>query len=434
MLDLDPSVIGLAGIALLLVLIFLNMQIASTMILVGFVGFAAIMGVQKSLENVAIVGISAVNRYEFAVIPLFVFMGIVVAEAGIGKEAYVTVRSWIGQIKGGLAMATIGACGLFAATTGSSMATAVTMGKVAYPEMKQLDYDPKLAIGCIAAGGSLGVLIPPSIAFIILAILTEVSVGKLFIAGIIPGVLEIIFYIITIYILCLRNPQLGPSGPRTTFKQKALSLGTTWPVVVLFLLVIGGIYLGVFTPSEAGGIGAFGALVIAFVRKKMSRTGFLSCFMESAKTAAIIIVLIIGANVFMRFLTITQIPFMASDFVAGLGASPYVIIAIILFMYIICGMFFDIYAVIVLTIPVIFPIIVNMGFDPIWWCVINVRIIEIGMITPPFGINLFALAGSTDASVGNLYRGVIPFIIADVLHVALLIAIPSLCTFLPSMM
>jgi len=431
---LDRTAIGLIGIVVLMILLFLGVHIGFALILVGFIGFALVGGINPALANVALVSFDKINSFHFAVIPLFLLMSSFVSEGGSAKEAYETVRTWIGHVKGGLAMATVGACGLFAACSGSSLAGAVTMGKVAYPEMKRSDYGPSLASGCIAAGGTLGILIPPSIGFIIVGILTELSIGRLFMAGIIPGILEIVFYFVTIYILCRINPELGPTAPRTTVRQKIGSIKLTWPVVLLFFLIVGGIYRGVFTPTEAGGIGAFGALGIGLLRGRLSRSGFNESLIEASKMAALIIILMVGAFMFNAFLAITRIPFVASEIIVGLGLSKHIVLFIILLFYVILGMFFDIYAILILTIPIIFPTIEALGFDPIWYGVIMVRVVEIGLITPPFGINLFGLIGTIDVTASTLYRGVIPFFIADVLHVILLIAVPSLCTFIPSMM
>ena len=431
---MSPAVVGFLGIAVLMVLIFLGVHVGFALIIVGFAGFALIGGIDPALANMALIPWAKANNYSFAVIPLFLLMSAFVENSGIGRDAYDTARAWVGQARGGLAMATVGACGLFAACTGSSLAGAVAMGKIAYPEMKRLNYGSNLAIGCVAAGGTLGILIPPSLGFIIIGILTELSIGKLFIAGIIPGILEIVFYCGTIYILCRLDPKVGPAGPKTTFRRKVGSLGLTWPVILLFLLIIGGIYAGVFTPTEAGGIGAFGALLIGLSRRQLSRQGLVDSLMETARMAGMIIILLIGAFVFNAFLAITRIPFVASEYIVALGLPKYVILVIILVGYIILGMFFDIYAILILTIPVLFPTIEAMGFHPIWYGVIMVRIIEIGLITPPFGINLFGLAGTVDVPVGTMYRGIIPFFIADICHVALLVAVPALSTFLPSLM
>ena len=431
---MSPVVVGLIGLALMIVLVLLGVHVAFALIVLGFAGLVILMDLEPALSSIAIISFDKTTDYQFAVVPLFLLMGAFVSRSLIGAEAYEMARIWVGQLRGGLAMATSVASGLFAAACGSSLASAVAMGKIAYPEMKRHNYDDKLSVGCIAAGGTLGILIPPSMGFILIGILTQLSVGKLFIAGIIPGILEVIFYMGTIYILCKFNLQLGPPSARANIRQKFGALKLSWPVLVLFLLVIGGIYGGVFTPTEAGGIGAFGALVISLVRKQLSRLGLAECLLDTAMMSAMLIALIIGAFIFNQFLAVTRITFIASEYIAELGMNKYIILAIILVLYIILGTILDIYGIIVITVPILFPVMSALGFDPIWYAVIMVRIIEIGLVTPPFGINLFGLAGVVDVPVGALYRGVMPFLVADFFHVALLIAVPSLSTFLPDMM
>jgi tripartite ATP-independent transporter DctM subunit len=431
---MSPTEVGLAGFVLIMVVILLGIHVSFALILIGFAGLAMIIGSEPALSSVALIAFNKVNSYDFAVVPLFLLMSAFVSRSGIGKEAYETACAWVGQFKGGLSMATTVACGLFAACCGSSLASAIAMGTMAYPEMKRYHYDSKLSVGTIAAGGTLGILIPPSIGFIVIGILTELSIGKLFIAGIIPGILEVIFYVGTIYIMCKFNPNLGPALPKTTLIQKIGSLRLTWPVVILFLLVIGGIYGGVFTPTEAGGIGAFGALTVSLARRQLTGSDFIQSLLEGAKMAAMMLALIIGAFVFNQFLAVTRIPFVTSEYIVGLGLSKYAILVLILVVYILLGMIFDIFAILVLTIPIIYPTMMALGFDPIWYAVIMVRVIEIGLISPPFGINLFGLAGTVDVPIATMYRGVMPFLLADFSHVALLIAVPSLATFLPEIM
>ena len=432
---MSPTEAGVIVFVLMVVLVLLSVHVSFTILISGFIGLALIIGIEPALSSMAILSFERVTDYTFAVIPLFMLMSSFIANTNIGSEAYETSRALIGEARGGLAMATVGATGMFAACTGSSMAGAIAMAKIAYPEMKRYEYEPKLALGTIAAGATLGILIPPSMGFILIGILTEISIGKLFMAGIIPGLLEIVFYIVTIFILCRFNPRLGPAGPKTTVKQKIGSLRLTWPVGALFILIIGGIYGGVFTAAEAGAIGAFGALVISLIKKQMTRTGFVDCILETAQITGMMIALIIGAFVFKQFLAVTRIPFVFSDYIAALEVSRYYIVAILVVVYIILGSIFDIYAIIVMTTPIIFPTMEALGFNPIWFGVIMVRLMEMGEITPPFGFNLFALAGSIkEIRITDLYRGVIPFLIADVLHIALLIALPVLSTYLPELM
>lgn len=432
---MSPAMAALIGFGLMIVLVLLSVNVCFAIIIAGMVGLVMTIGVGPALSSMAIIAFERSTDYTFAVIPLFMLMSAFIATSDIGKQSYETARALIGQAKGGLAMATVGACALFAASTGTSMAGAIAFGKISYPEMKRYGYESKLALGSIAAGATMGILIPPSLGFIIVGILTQLSIGKLFIAGIIPGILQAVFYIILIAILCRFNPQLGPSGPKATVKQKIGSLRLTWPVVCLFLLIIGGMYGGIFTATEAGAVGAFGALVIALVQKQLTGASFLRSLLDSAQITGMIIALVIAAYIFKQFLAITRVPFVFSDYIATIGINRYVILLLLLIVYIILGMVFDIYAIMLMTVPIIFPTMTALGFHPIWFGVIMVRMMEMGDITPPFGFNLFALAGALpDVQITDLYRGVIPFLIADLVHVALLIAIPALSTFLPEMM
>jgi C4-dicarboxylate transporter DctM subunit len=429
---MDPVTIGLIGIMVMVVLIFSGVNVGITLAVVGFGGVWAMVGPNIAFTNIYLTPFATCNRYDFAVVPLFLLMGTIVGQAGIGEDAYRTARAWVGHIKGGLAMATVVACGLFAATSGSSLATAVTMGKVAYPEMLKMKYDPSMAVGSIAAGGSLGLMIPPSMAFILIGILTEVSIGKLFLAGIIPGLLEVLVYCITIYVMCRINPAKGPTIERPPFRERAIILKRIWPVALIFFVVIGGIYGGIFTPTEAGGIGAFGVIVIGFSMRRLNIKGLSESFIDSGKHVGMIIVMLIGAFLFMQFLAFTQIPGLAAEWVASLSVPPIAVLLIILISFIFFGMFFDMWAVIILTAPILFPIMINIGYDPIWFGVIMCRMLEIGMITPPFGINLFGLAASADVPVATMYRGVIPFVLADIVIVAILVACPFLSTWIPN--
>jgi len=332
-------------------------------------------------------------------------------------------------------MATVGACAGFAAVSGSSVATAVTMGTVALPEMERYKYDPRLATGCIAAGGTIGILIPPSIGFVLYGILTQQSIGKLFVAGFIPGVLEAIFYIITIYVLCKRNPLMGPPAPRTSFVEKMFSLKGTWGVLALFVLVIGGIYLGVFTPSEAAAIGAFGALLFALGRRKLGWQGFKSSLVDTAESSGMAIGILLTAMIFGYFLAVTRLPFELADVVAGLPIPPLGVLLLILLIYMVLGCVMPALAMIVLTVPIFYPLAMAVGYDPIWFGVIIVRVMEMAQITPPMGITVFVIKGvAKDIPMYTIFRGIFPFLIADICEIALLIAVPQIALFLPGLM
>ncbi|MBW1999768.1 MAG: TRAP transporter large permease [Deltaproteobacteria bacterium] len=427
--------IGFLGFALLMILIFLRMPITVAMGSVGVIGMAYLSGLDAGINLLKTVPYATIANYGFSVVPLFILMGNFCFNAGVSKDLYRTVRSWLGQLRGGLAMATVGACAGFAAVSGSSLATAATMGTVALPEMQEYKYDPALATGAISAGGTIGILIPPSVVLVIYGILTEQSIGDLFIAGFIPGILEAIFYIMTIYILCRRNPSLGPAGPRTTLAQKFKSLKDTWMMLVLFLLVIGGIYVGIFSPTEAAGVGASGALFLSLIRRRLSWHGFSLSLMETLKTAAMIFTILISAMVFGYFLAVTRLPFELTGVVSDLVVNRYIILMGILAVYIILGCMMVPMAMIILTIPIVFPLIVDQGFDPIWFGIITVRIFEIAQITPPVGMNVFVIKGvARDVSMGTIYRGIFPFFVADIIHLTLLILFPQIALFLPGLM
>ena len=431
---MSPELVGIIGVVFMLVLIFMRVWVGVAMILVGILGLAYLDGWDKAFIFAGTEPYSQIAFYVISCIPLFILMGIVVSTTGIAGDLYNAAHKWIGNMPGGLAIATMVATGGFAAVCGSSDATAAAMGKVAFPEMRKLGYDTKLAAGCIAAGGSIGILIPPSLGFILYGLLTEQSIGKLFMAGFIPGILEVVIYSITIFILCRMNPRLGPPGPRTTIGAKVSSLRNTWGMISLFLLVLGGIYLGIFTPTEAGAVGAFGAIAISLVGRRLTRTNFGESMVETAKITAMIVLLISGAFIFLRFLAVSGLPAMLSDFVAGLVLSKYILLVGIIVFYLILGCFWDIFACILLTLPFIFPVVQALGLDPIWFGVIMVRCMEVGLITPPFGLNIFILSGVINVPVGTVYRGVLPFVLADFFHIALLCAVPALSLWLPSTM
>ncbi|KPK21506.1 MAG: C4-dicarboxylate ABC transporter permease [Nitrospira bacterium SG8_3] len=428
------EIIGLIGIGVLLLLLFSGMWLGFAMGFVGFLGLIYIVGFQGACKVLATLPYTTTAFYPISALPLFVLMGLIVGSAGLSTDLYDTAYKWFGRLPGGLAISTVFASGGFAAITGSSSASLVTIGSVALPEMKKYKYDPRLATGTVAAGGTIGILIPPSLGFILYAILTEESIGRLFMAGIIPGILEVIFYVALIYIMCLMNPALGPRGPKTMFGEKIRSLKNTWPVLLLFALVIGGIYGGIFTPTEAGAIGAFGAMVIILLMGRLNLRGLAAGTMEALKMTGMILILVLGAFIFAHFLALSKLPFLLSEFITGMDIPRYATLVCIIFLYIILGMFLEIFSSILLTVPILFPSILAMGFDPIWFGVIMVRVMEIGLITPPIGMNVFMLAGVTDTPLGTIFRGIVPFVIADFVHVALLVIFPQISLYLPQTM
>jgi len=430
----SPELVGIIGIVILIILLLFRMTIGLAMALVGFLGFAYISGFKPALGILATQPYSVVANYTISVVPLFLLMGSIAANTGIGTDLYKTAYKWLGQLKGGLAMATIGACSLFAAICGSSIATSVTIGKVALPEMKKYGYDSALATGSVAAGGTLGILIPPSLGFILYAILTEQSVGLLFIAGILPGILLTLLFITQIGIQVTWKASLGPTGPKTSFLEKIVSLKSTYAMVALFLFVMGGIYFGFFTPTEAGALGVFGAVVISIIRRKLTFKNSGQSLLQTSISTAMVLLMLVGAMIFMRFLAVSKLPFMLATFVTELAVPPIVILSLIVLIYIILGMFLDIISSMILTVPIIFPAIIAMGFDPIWFGVIVVLCMELGMITPPVGLNVFALAAVTDVPLTTVFRGTLPFALTLMIGIILVIIFPQIALFLPRLM
>ena len=428
------ELIGLIGILVLLVFIFSGMWLGFAMAFVGFCGLVLIMGFDKAVPVLGTLPYTNTAFYAISTLPLFILMGVVIGASGIGEDLYQTAYKWFGRYPGGLAISTVFAAGGMAAITGSSSASIVTLGSVALPEMQKYKYSNKLASGIIAAGGTIGILIPPSIGFILYAVLTEESIGQLFMAGIVPGILQIMFYVAAILAICLIKPSYGPRGPKTRMIEKIYAFRSTWPVFVLFFMVIGGIYGGIMTPTEAGAIGAFGAIVISFIMRRLSLKGFLNSTIRSLELTGMIFMLIIGSFIFAHFLALTKLPFFLSGLLTELSISKYVILCAVIFLYIILGMFLDIFSCIILTVPIIHPVIASMGFDTIWFGVIMVRMMEIGLITPPIGMNAFMLAGVSKLPLETIFKGIVPFFMADIVHVFILVIFPQISLWLPRSM
>jgi tripartite ATP-independent transporter DctM subunit len=432
---MNPVSIGIIGILLLFLLLALRMQIGFSMAMVGFLGFTVLVSFTSSFSILGMEPFKTGTSYSLTVIPLFMLMGQFANYSRMGFEIYQTVHRWIGFLPGGLSMATIGACAGFAAISGSSLATAATMGMVALPEMKRFKYDDSLATGCIAAGGTLGILIPPSTVMIIYGILTEQPIATLFVAGIIPGLLLSGLFVITIYIMTKYRPALGPPGPRSTIKERIYSLKDTWSILCLFFLVVGGLYTGWFTPTEAAGVGAFGALMITIIKRRLTWDNLTKSLAETTRTTGMVFAILIGANIFGYFLTVSQIPDQLSGWIAELGLNRYLVMSILIFVYIILGCFMEGLAIMILTIPIIYPMVIEMGFDPIWFGIIITLVMEMSLITPPVGINVFIISGvARDVPMYTIFRGIFPFWVAMVVCIILLVLFPQVALFLPGTM
>lgn len=432
---LNSSTFGVIGIILLIVLLFTGLHVGLVLGFLGFLGMAYL----SSGAGVGLLGTvpySSIASYNMSVVPLFIIMGEFAFYSGISTDLYWTAYKWLGRMPGGLAMATIVGCAGFAAICGSSLATAATLGTISLPEMKKHKYSEMLSSGVVAAGGTIGILIPPSVIMVIYGIMTQQSIGKLFLGGFLPGILEAFIYIAITYYLCKRNPLMGPHGAQTSLREKIVSLKDTWGVLILFAVVMGGIYAGIFSPNEAAGIGAMGALLFALGKRKLNWKTFKASFMDTGETSAMTFFILFGAMIFGYFLAVTRLPFALTSFVSGINVDRYIILIAVFLVYIFLGCIMSSTAMILITIPIFYPMIVASGFDPIWFGIMIVIMCEIGVITPPVGMNVFIIYGVAKGEIPmqNIFKGIIPFLIGDFVLVVILTIWPQIVLVIPNMM
>jgi C4-dicarboxylate transporter, DctM subunit len=427
----------LAGVAfvVLFALLFLGVPIAFGLLAVGFVGFGLLQGFTPALHMVGQLAFSTGMNEELSVIPLFVLMGAFIAASRLSDDLYAAANALLGHLRGGLAMATVVACAGFASVCGSSFATAATMAKVALPPMRRFRYGDSLAAGAIASGATLGIMIPPSVPLLLYGIMTRTDISKLFIAGILPGLLGALLYLGAVSCATWRDPTLGPPGERSGARARLAAFGRVWAVLALFVFIIGGIYAGWFTPTEAAGVGAFAAFVFALTRRSLSWKGLFEVLLESAATTATILILLIGALVFSNFIDLAGVPRTLAGWVSAGALPPVAVIVAIIAIYLVLGCILDSMSMMFLTVPVFYPVVAALGYDLIWFGIIVVTVIEISLITPPIGLNVFVLHQvQRDIPVGTIFRGVMPFVTADVVRVALLVAFPVIALYLPGFM
>ena len=430
---MNPVHIGIIGVVLLIVLLFSRFPVAFCMALVGLVGFGYLVSPQAALSIVIKDFYTVFSSYDLTVVPLFVFMGQILFYSGISRKLYDAAFTWFGHLKGGLAIATIGACAGFSAICGSTNATAATMASVALPEMKRLKYRDELATGTVAAGGSLGILIPPSVIFIVYGIMTEQSIGKLFMAGILPGILLSLLFILAIYTWVSLKPDIAPRVEKQSFKKRIQSLSGLIEVLLLFVLVMGGLFAGIFTPTEAGAVGAFGGVLIPLVSGQLSWKGFLEGLYSSTRTTCMILMIVAGATVFGHFLAVSRIPSTLSAWVVDLPFPAWGIMLVIMFFFLIGGCFMDALGMILLTIPIFYPVAVAIGYDPIWFGVVIVLVTELGVITPPVGINVYVVSGiARDVPLEVIFKGALPFVLALSTYLVIMLLFPQIALYLPS--
>jgi len=432
---MSPDAVAITGFVVLFALMMLRVPAGMAMGLVGVTGFAYLVNGDAAFKIIGHTSMRTVTDYTFGVIPMFLLMGAFVSNSGMSQELFRAANGFLGHRRGGLGVATIAACGGFAAISGSSVATAATFSTVAYPEMRRYGYPQSFAAGVIAAGGTLGAMLPPSTVLAVYGIITEQDIGKLFIAGVLPGVLAAAMYMTTIAIIVWARPKYLPAGPRTPWKDRLAGVRDIWATMLLFVFVIGGLYGGLFTPTEAGGMGAGGAFLIGVLRGRLTRTDIRRSLLQATRTAAAVFTVLIGALLFGYFLTITQTPQKVTMFLTGLGLGRYGVLALIMVMYLVLGCLMDALAMVILTVPIIFPVIRELGFDPIWFGVIIVMTVELGLIHPPVGMIVFVIKSVIqDINFSTIFAGVLPFIITDLVRLIILISFPMIALWLPSRM
>jgi len=430
-----PETVAVLGFVTLFVLMLLRVPVGMAMGLVGVTGFGYLTGFAPALKLVGQTTMRTVTDYTFGVIPMFLLMGAFISVSGISRELFRAANTFVGHWRGGLGIATIAACGGFAAISGSSVATAATFSTVAYPEMRRFNYPQSFAAGVIAVGGTLGAMLPPSTVLAVYGIITQQDIGKLFIAGIIPGMLAIAMHMITIAIIGRVKPGFLPTGAKSSWAERVNAISDVWSPLLLFVFVIGGLYGGLFIPTEAGAVGAVGAFLIGVLRGKLGGEGILQSLLQATRTAAAVLTVLIGALCFGYFLTITQTPQHVTQFLTGLGVGPYGVLTLILLMYLALGCLMDALAMVILTVPIVFPVVTALGFDPIWFGVIIVMTVELGLIHPPVGMNVFVIKSVIkDVNMSTIFVGVLPFVATDLIRLIILIVFPLLATWLPQRM
>ncbi len=431
---MSSAAIGAIGFVAVLALIALRVPVAIAMGAVGALGYGVVNGWSSLPFVLGRAPFESVFPVSLSVLPLFIMMGIFSAHGGLSRSLFATVAAFVGHLRGGLALATIGACALFGAVCGSALATAATMARVAMPEMRRHHYDDRLASASVAAGGTLGVMIPPSILFVIYGLMTEQSIGKLLAAGVLPGILGTALYMLAVSWATARDPKLGPAAPRVAWRPRLAALKNIWSVALLFGVVLGGMYFGWFSPTEAAAVGAFGAVVLAWLSGKLTRAGFADAVKETAATTGMIFMILIGAGIFNYFIDSTGLTDALIAWVKDLGWNRWAVMFALMAMYIILGALMDELAMMLLTVGAVFKLIVALDFDPIWFGVMFVTVCEIGMIVPPVGINLFVIQGVTGLPLSTIVRGITPFVVADCVRMLLIALVPALALWLPGRM